>query len=238
MIKTVLIPDVHGRQFWKDALEYIENGIHTIFLGDYHDPYLHENITPKMSRDNFKEILDIANSHENVDLMLGNHDCTYYYPDESICHCRTDERNFNDVVQLFRSYNKKYKFVIKQDDFLFSHAGLHPEWVKLILNEYKIDSNNLLAWINSLVDETHHNILKVLSDVSHYRGGWTKAGSCVWSDIREYQDVDINYKQIVGHTMCSKPVIIGNTVDIDCQRCFYIDENNHLVDLKTNKIIN
>ena len=37
MTKILVIPDVHGRTFWKEPCNNWEGKI--IFLGDYHDPY-------------------------------------------------------------------------------------------------------------------------------------------------------------------------------------------------------
>ena len=42
--KLIIIPDVHGRDFWRKAVE--DNpGAEFIFLGDYLDPYGFEEIT-------------------------------------------------------------------------------------------------------------------------------------------------------------------------------------------------
>lgn len=38
MAEVLIIPDVHGRPFWKDAVQRYPD-TDTIFLGDYHDPY-------------------------------------------------------------------------------------------------------------------------------------------------------------------------------------------------------
>ena len=37
MTKILVIPDLHGRSFWKEPCDNWEGRI--IFLGDYHDPY-------------------------------------------------------------------------------------------------------------------------------------------------------------------------------------------------------
>ena len=39
----IIIPDVHGRVFWKEIVKNSEDKI--IFLGDYVDPYPGENIS-------------------------------------------------------------------------------------------------------------------------------------------------------------------------------------------------
>ena len=76
--QLLIIPDVHGRKFWKEALE---TGSYekVIFLGDYADPYEEEGITEEEAIDNFKDI--IAYKQQNprrVVLLLGNHDLHYY----------------------------------------------------------------------------------------------------------------------------------------------------------------
>ncbi|MDE5880282.1 MAG: hypothetical protein K2H60_01000 [Muribaculaceae bacterium] len=39
----IVIPDLHGRTFWKEAVEKYPDA-DTIFLGDYLDPYPNEGI--------------------------------------------------------------------------------------------------------------------------------------------------------------------------------------------------
>ena len=85
---VLIIPDVHGRQFWKGAVERfhedIEKGaIDVVFLGDYVDPYYFERISEEDAIRNFKEICRFAKGKSNVHLLLGNHDMPYY--DESYC---------------------------------------------------------------------------------------------------------------------------------------------------------
>lgn len=43
MSKVIIIPDVHGRKFWRSALSWVET-TPIVFLGDYLDPYRDEGI--------------------------------------------------------------------------------------------------------------------------------------------------------------------------------------------------
>ena len=59
-IKILIIPDVHGRDFWKEPVTRTlqETDARICFLGDYHDPYpqefhYDENLLDR-SVDNFK----------------------------------------------------------------------------------------------------------------------------------------------------------------------------------------
>ena len=47
----LIIPDVHGREFWKEAKDYPGK---IVFLGDYLDPYTYyEGITTEQALENF-----------------------------------------------------------------------------------------------------------------------------------------------------------------------------------------
>ena len=71
----LLLPDIHGRPFWKKAVEEnLDKVDKVIFLGDYLDSYPYENITRKDAIRNFQEILDFKRgSPEKIILLLGNH---------------------------------------------------------------------------------------------------------------------------------------------------------------------
>ena len=75
-MKILIIPDVHGRTFWKPAIKLVDEYDRIIFLGDYLDAYDYK--AKRVEEDNFKEILEFANKNkEKVVLLLGNHDCVY-----------------------------------------------------------------------------------------------------------------------------------------------------------------
>lgn len=71
----LIIPDCHGRNFWKKAVEEnIDKVDKVIFLGDYLDPYPWEGITRKEAISNFQEVIEFKRgSPEKVTLLLGNH---------------------------------------------------------------------------------------------------------------------------------------------------------------------
>ena len=68
--KIILVPDIHGRDFWKEILPFVDECVKIIFLGDYHDPYPDEGITPSQSLSNFNEILAFAKQHQDKVTML------------------------------------------------------------------------------------------------------------------------------------------------------------------------
>lgn len=230
-INTILIPDVHGRKFWEDALPFIEQGIPTIFMGDYLDVYSHEKISRAEALKNFETIIDIAKNHSNVQLLFGNHDAGYAM-DSYICDCRTDYRNFNKIRKIFKDNFELFKLCVKVDVdgkiFMISHAGIHPWW----LNSYKNTFNQMCQKCNTtfehidtflndillrpfkkdfIPDESEDNLflfkaaLTILGACGRERGGRDAAGSLIWADINEYNPNYVKdtfkYEQIVGHTM-------------------------------------
>ena len=108
--KILIIPDVHGRTFWKYAITNIDKYDKVIFLGDYLDPYPYEEISFEDAVINFKEILEFkkANS-DKVELLIGNHDCHYIWLDFMNCSrlnkSRRTEMNklFIDIYKLFKN---------------------------------------------------------------------------------------------------------------------------------------
>lgn len=233
----VLVPDVHGRKFWKDIEKF---DCEVIFLGDYLDPYEFEGITPEDALENFKEILDYAKSHSNVKLLLGNHDCEYAIGTH-VCNCRCDYDNFHTIRNLFLENKNMFFFATKREfngrPTILSHAGIHPSWLKRYSNVLTID---IVCNVNYGEEtETYSDYDKFtdsLCDVSYLRGGWNPAGSVIWSDIREYRSKDIDwdvvpYDQICGHTYLQSIALhTGRITCIDLQQIFVVNQDGVLCD--------
>ena len=62
MTKWIIIPDVHGRPFWRTAVKGQE-GEKIIFLGDYVDPYDWEGILPGEAFKELKDIIEFKKEH-------------------------------------------------------------------------------------------------------------------------------------------------------------------------------
>lgn len=76
MNEILIVPDVHGRRFWRSALDYPGQ---IIFLGDYFDPYPEEGIGVDEAYENFLDIVEFK--AENTDtLLIGNHELGYFDP--------------------------------------------------------------------------------------------------------------------------------------------------------------
>lgn len=135
-IHTIVIPDVHGRTFWKTVFERYPQeefpNIPIIFLGDYVDPYDFEGIDKEFAIDNFKEIIDIAKKDKRVHLLIGNHDMHYWY--DAPYKCRVDKKNYNIIkdifLQNFTLFNIAYEEIINNEKYLYTHAGVSSFWLR------------------------------------------------------------------------------------------------------------
>ena len=71
ILKTLVVPDVHGRKFWIEPCLNWQGSI--VFLGDYHDPYF-EEVSKDNSLKNLKELVEFYESNKDrIICLLGNH---------------------------------------------------------------------------------------------------------------------------------------------------------------------
>ena len=226
----IIIPDIHGRSFWKDAVKGHENE-KIIFLGDYTDPYSHEGIEFWEGLQSLREVIEFKKQHlDNVVLLLGNHDLSYisnYLP-----QCRHDDENHDEIKSLIKDNLCLFDIVheerVGKKRIVFSHAGILPDWLKeneMIFGQIK--RGNEVKHLNKMFHEDH--IYAALGDVSWYRGGHLTTGSCVWADIEEFIDTLPNHLpgcfQVFGHSQMPEPMITDWFACLDCHTAFILDEN-------------
>lgn len=226
----IIIPDIHGRAFWKPALAGREND-RIIFLGDYTDPYAHEGIDACEGVRALVEVIDFKKEHsDSVTLLLGNHDLGYI--SDHICCSRHDEENHAVIRSLIEENIKLFDIAhderVGQRRVVFSHAGIHPDWLKG--NELKLGKVRHED-VPTLLNELFHSglLYEELGNVSWYRGGDHVAGSCVWADMNEFVDIIPSRLQgsfqVFGHTQFPQPVITEYFACLDCRSAFTLDED-------------
>lgn len=244
MKKILIIPDVHGRDFWKEPVKKVleDTNAHIVFIGDFTDCYPHE-WAPNFdcgqhTVDNFKEIIELKRQNpDRITLLLGNHDCGYAISD-TISSSRMDRKHKSELEELFKGNRELFKIAEECDiagrHFVFSHAGILKGWVKSVWGDeadntdFKVVDRLNNAW---LVEDW--SILNYLGDYDNYRGwGGLQYGSPVWSDIRSWVNVtqDETYGfNIVGHTQLDdRQVVLDQIADLDCRKAFYIDDQGAL----------
>ena len=224
----IIIPDVHGRVFWKEVVKNSEDKI--IFLGDYVDPYPGENISLIGALDNLSEIIDYKKSNPSkVILLLGNHDFMYMDSEHNKYSCRHDFENEPKITKLLMNnrdlFQMNYSIEVKNKLYIFSHAGILKPWIEKYKNLFG-EFPGSLDKINELYKKWDPEFISSLLEISYYRGGWSDFGSMIWSDVREHLvSCEENVYQIFGHTQLKdKPIIEKHFADLDCRRPFFFDE--------------
>lgn len=210
MEEILIIPDVHGRTFWREPCNNWKGKI--IFLGDYFDPYPQEGITDEMAYVNAIELFKFIEDNSNrVIALLGNHDL-HYISTEFVTSTRFSRLYEKKIKELFDKYIKYFKLGYEINNFLFTHSGITDSWGKAFeSNKYydnsKSTDTNLNILLSKLLEGDYRSI-ELLSWVGHSRGGWNNSGSCVWADLIEtlYSNSYHNYTQIVGHSQVKELV--------------------------------
>lgn len=252
-IKYLIIPDVHGRDFWMNPVEetLLRTDAEIVFLGDLLDPYPNEwtsdDITWEEAKalcrtqalDRFKQILEIRKQNQKrVTLLLGNHDCAYAIGDD-ICNDRIDGGERRVIIENLFQDNKEEFLLAKECDIagrhiLFSHAGILKGWANMVWGQDVVSGQtfNVVDRLNNAWLTDDYSILDTLGYYDGYRGylGY-KYGSPVWSDLRSWIRVTpeetFGYN-ICGHTQVKQPVVLDQITCLDCRKAFYLDEEGIL----------
>lgn len=239
--QILVIPDVHGRTFWKEAVEKNPN-LPVVFLGDYLDPYSAEKISEKDALVNFQEILEYKKANmERVTLLLGNHEL--HYLDMELEFSRKDTVYASFIHDMLYENLSLFRLVtFAQGDsktFLFSHAGILKPWLNKHFPNVANNVNDVCnALNNKLSDESTITtfINEALMDVSKVRGGEDEAGSCVWADVDEHNGKNgfpSNVYQVFGHSQLKKKAKIKKWyADLDCRKAFVITADGTIKDVK------
>lgn len=205
-MKILIIPDIHGRDFWIEPCSHVDEFDKIIFLGDYHDPYSYE-VSQDTSRHRLRDKLVpfVQQFPDKVVCLFGNHDGNYLVGDMAD---RVDYWHKREIREYMEKMN--IKLIHQEGKYLFSHSGVLPAWLKA--NDLTLHDLNNLPFSH-----------QALMQVSPYRGGWSEAGSCVWGDVREYalKEHIPDIYQIFGHTQLSEDaVIMKDWADLDCRKAF------------------
>lgn len=242
-MKILVLPDIHGRNFWKNC--NFKEADHIVFLGDYFDPYSDEGITPKDSINNFKELIKYLEDNDCLDkseFLIGNHDVHYLFDYVSISS-RYDEKNKNIYKELLVDLLNKdllyFNTWITQNNvtYLFTHAGINKNWFDRHSELCDIKSAGLIKHIP--INELSEDEILALDEIGLIRGGWSITGGPLWDDVREFIKYPkfSSYYQVFGHTQLNHEIFISdirkenpniNCEDfacLDCRHAFIIENN-------------
>lgn len=254
-MKLLVIPDIHCRKFWRDTIDkniaFVDK---VIFLGDYLDPYPQEieknpDLMEVSSFNDSQKALDMLNDIVSLKknepnkyiLLTGNHTDSYIWSKFKAAS-RTDYRNWEKYHKFFSQNLEYFNLVWIEENNIFSHAGISEGWAMTVAVELSltINLNNPVKSIarylsnidlNNILDK---KLIKLLGDISHYRGGSNYYGSCEWADLREHINMQESITEVIprgedgihqvfGHTQLKQPLITDKWACLDCRQGFIFD---------------
>lgn len=233
-VPIIIIPDVHGRDFWRWTVAQRKEDDTIVFLGDYLDPYEDEWI---YWSDAYKGLLDVIalkqENPEKVVLLLGNHDLHYLFP--SLRGSRYNEYQAEKIRKTFLDNLDCFQMAVECEidgqRFLFTHAGVNKAWVEKYTDLLgSVDKVNAETFNSLMFKET---FVEALGDVSSLRRGSDRAGSMVWADVEEFEWSEARLPdviQVFGHTLQDNgPRVIGNSMYcLDCKSAFVLNNSGEI----------
>lgn len=220
-----LIPDVHGRSFWRSILNNADKFDKIIFLGDYSDPYSYEGFTHD---DAIRELTDIVqfkkDNPDKVVLLLGNHDLSYV--DASIfCPCRYSQQHkqqYKDLIsRQLDLYQICYEFEQAGQYYFCTHAGVSQDWINYNKGKFITESDIAL-----MLERTFEVNKHIFGQISRFRGGDYEWGSPVWADLGEHwMNSPFEHGiQISAHQQQrDAPKIMSKHWCLDCRKIFILE---------------
>jgi len=234
----IIVPDIHGRDFWKEPVNENLGKEHIVFLGDYLDPYEDEQIAPWEVFPQLEEIVALKIEHpDSVTLLLGNHDV--HYLTERGRGSRYDYIRGAQIKRFIRekadAFQLTYETEIAGKKFLFSHAGIVVGWMEHNKEYLDYATQDAIGQVlnDMWADRSSWPVLfSILADVPYSRWGRATYGSPIWSDVDDMRTESPElpgYYQIFGHSQQEKrPVITDYFACLDCRRAFRLTEDGEL----------
>jgi len=190
--RIVAYGDLHGSNAWKTVDPEVWDSI--VFLGDYVDQRL-AHIRDSDVITNLCDLIAFKRAHmDKVELLLGNHDLQYMFPEKSLKLAGYYNPAIADsLTMLFQKNKKLFSVGLQAMNLLFSHAGITSGW----LSQNNIANTNITNTLNELYLKEDDALFQVSSKY----GGDRVFGSPMWAHEQDIWNSGIpaNYHQIVGH---------------------------------------
>ncbi len=196
-MKLLVIPDIHNK--WEIAEKIIakEQIEDIVFLGDYFDSYDDDPVIARKTALWLKASLAIKGRIH----LWGNHDLAYFSANmhaECPGHDGIKQLLVSEVLQY--KHWSKLRFFYFNKGWLFTHAGLHRNWVRDLPLDALPDFLQRQSCLchRALAEKHVHHWFMTRSDL---RGGsqFVRYGGILWCDHFEFVPIT-GVKQIFGHT--------------------------------------
>lgn len=227
--KIVLFSDVHNEIHKTKKIIEKENADYNVCLGDWFDSFYYDNTHHyKLTAEYL--VNEFLPKDNNITLY-GNHDLHYLFDNKYTICSGFEMRKLEAISEVLQGVSivDKFKWYIWVDDFLCSHAGLHPNFIDpLCKTNEDID--------NFLKKEVKHADTSLIAEKPHwfYGAGWSRGGSyrqggIVWLDFNDEFEPIEDLDQIVGHTNQRKNGCAWSFTDNSDNYCIDCFQNQYLV---------
>lgn len=200
--RILVFSDVHQDAEKVKTILKKENYDFVVFLGDWFDSHHKQSASDLAATCSLVRELSAM---KNVFMLWGNHDLHYFYSNRyAMCSGYSDAKDTAIADMLHPrivEIRDSIGWYIWIDDFLCSHAGIHPHFFPPHL---KVTKEEISNWLD---DQAKYAKLSLENGGTHwfYRAGYSrwgnqKVGGIVWLDFNEEFEPIEGVKQIVGHT--------------------------------------
>lgn len=206
--KIVVFSDPHQEVDRVAAIIRAESPDLTVCLGDWFDSFFYNSIadienTCSFLRQNLFE--------KNFITLMGNHDIHYLY-DNPTTICSGYERGKKGLIQKSFSQvpiaeiRKKFAWYIWIDDYLCTHAGIHPIHIpaRRLLEKDGLTKDSISEFLDEEIRRAEDALISGdrfwLYGAGMARGGRLNYGGIIWLDFNQEFEPIPELRQIVGHT--------------------------------------
>ena len=211
-MKILVISDVHGTDYWKSAIDKVDNYDHIVQMGDWFDDWTNDwDRVDQIS--NLEEALLFQKKYENkVHILIGNHDLNSYLIKENVAGHQLFKEI--DIYYCLKRHLEEMNIAVEIGGWIFSHAGFTKTWMKL---------NNFTT-----IDEVNAAFHSLnFTPFKFY--GWDITGNDMTQGptwVRKDSLIADYYfdKQVVGHTPLKNPPFISHKNGLDL---IVVDDVDH-----------
>jgi len=236
--KIVVFSDVHNEIDKTKKIIEKEAADYNVCLGDWFDSFYYDRTNDYKKTAEYL-VNDFFTKNNNISLY-GNHDLHYLFENRYLFCSGFEKRKKKAIDEVLTNHNivDKFKWYIWVDNYLCTHAGLHPYFIDPACNT----NEDISSFLDKEAQIANKNIPENLPHwfygAGRTRGGSFKKGGIVWLDFNdEFECVD-NLNQIIGHTnqrnhSCSV-LIKDNSYNmcIDCFQNQYLVIQNEKINIK------
>lgn len=193
-MKYLVIPDIHLKLEIIEKADVAMNSHKfdaAIFLGDFVDDWDKQN-NVGLYEQTLNAVFDFMHTYDNAKICLGNHDVSYLWQINETGYSRIAEVTVIAILsRIMREYGDRVAFIHKQDNVIFSHAGLTQKFLLRHIPEGAGDIDYIIDTLN-----------KMKSSIlwSSYSPIWARPDT--EGRVRFYSK---DYLQVVGHTPVIEP---------------------------------